>query len=153
MHRRAFCSLVAIAAFTAAPTSIAAQAGAARTFQARLSTVPIDLTMASTIAGSGSVTGTLKGRTLVLAGKFTGLKTPATVARVHRGPTRGMRGSAIFDLAVSAAGTSGELSGTLELTAAQVEDLEKGRLYVQLHSEKAPDGNLWGWLLAAEGKK
>ena len=147
MHRRAFCS--------ASPPCRArgrADAGDARklrgtTFHARLSTVPIDLTMASTIAGSGSVTGTLKGRTLVLTGKFAGLKTPATVARVHRSPTRGMRGDAIFDLTVSAAGTSGELSGTLELSAAQVEDLEKGRLYVQLHSEKAPDGNLWGWLL------
>ena len=147
MHRRAFCSLVAVAVLTAAPTLLTAQAGAARTFQARLSTVPIDLTMASTVAGSGSVTGTLKGRTLVLSGKFSGLKTPATVARVHRGPNRGIRGDAIFDLTVTASGTSGELSGTLELSAAQVEDLEKGRLYVQLHSEKAPDGNLWGWLL------
>ena len=121
--------------------------GASKTFHARLSTVPIDLTMASTIAGTGSVTGTLKGRTLVLTGRFTGLKTPATVARVHRSATRGMRGDAIFDLTVNASGTSGELSGTLELSSAQVEDLEKGRLYVQVHSEKAPDGNLWGWLL------
>jgi hypothetical protein len=126
--------------------TLSAQSGASRTFSARLSTVPMDLTMASTIAGSGSVTATLKGRTLVLTGQFSGLKTPATVARVHRGPTRGMRGSAIFDLTVTA-GTSGELTGTLELSAAQVEDLEKGRLYVQLHSEKAPEGNLWGWLL------
>jgi len=148
MSRRAFCSLVVFAVLTATPTLITAQAVAARTFQARLSTVPIDLTMASTVAGSGSVTATLKGRTLMLSGKFTGLKTPATVARVHRGPNRGIRGAAIFDLTVAANGTSGELSGTLELTAAQVEDLEKGRLYVQLHSEKAPEGNLWGWLLA-----
>jgi hypothetical protein len=128
--------------------SLGQGAGAAKAFYARLSTVPIDLTMASTIAGSGSVTATLKGRTLVLAGKFTGLKTPATVARLHRSATRGMRGDPIFDLTVNANGSSGELSGTLDLSAAQVEDLEKGRLYVQLHSEKAPDGNLWGWLLA-----
>lgn len=125
---------------------LSAQSSAPRAFIARLSTVPMDLTMASTIAGSGSVTASLKGRTLVLTGQFSGLKTPATVARVHRGPTRGMRGSAIFDLTVTA-GTSGELTGTVELSAAQVEDLEKGRLYVQLHSEKAPEGNLWGWLL------
>ena len=39
---------------------------------------------------------------------------------------------------------------TLDLTPLQVTDLEKGRFYVQLHSEKAPDGNLWGWLLPAE---
>jgi hypothetical protein len=39
------------------------------------------------------------------------------------------------------------------LTKDQVDDLAAGRLYVQLHSQKAPDGNLWGWLLMPEGKK
>jgi hypothetical protein len=29
-----------------------------------------------------------------------------------------------------------------------VEALKAGRFYIQLHSERAPDGNLWGWLLA-----
>jgi hypothetical protein len=122
-------------------------AGSARTFQARLSTVPIDLGMAATVTGSGSVTATLKGRTLTIAGKFSGLKTPATIARLHRSPNRGIRGDAFGDLTVTAA-TAGEISGAVELSAAQVEDLEKGRLYLQLHSEKAPDGNLWGWFLA-----
>ena len=41
---------------------------------------------------------------------------------------------------------SGEITGVVELTPAQIDDLEKGCVYVQLHSEKAPDGNLWGWL-------
>jgi hypothetical protein len=58
----------------------------------------------------------------------------------------GVRGPAIFDLTVSAA-TSGTLSGSVDLTAEQIESLKKGRFYVQLSSEKAPDGNLWGWLL------
>jgi hypothetical protein len=129
------------------PALAAAQDQTARTYRARLSTVAMDLTMAGSVAGSGSVAGTLKGRTLVLTGTFSGLKTPATVARLHRGANRGIRGAAIFDLTVSP-GTSGELSGTLELNPGQVDDLEKGRLYVQLHSEKAPEGNLWGWLLA-----
>ena len=47
----------------------------------------------------------------------------------------------------------GTLSGSFELNAIQIADLEKGRLYVQLHSEKAPDGNLWGWLLPQENKR
>jgi hypothetical protein len=118
-----------------------------RVFTARLSTVPIDLAMAATIAGSGSVTATLEGRTLTVTGTFKGLKSPATMARLHRGPNRGLRGPAIADLTVTAA-TSGDLTGSVELTSAQVEDLEKGRLYVQLHSQGAPDGNLWGWLFA-----
>jgi len=52
----------------------------------------------------------------------------------------------VFDLTVAKA-TSGTINGSFDLTPEQLEDLRKGRLYVQLHSEKAPDGNLWGWLL------
>ena len=49
--------------------------------------------------------------------------------------------------------TAGTITGTLDLTPALVTDLEKGRLYVQLHSEKAPDGNLWGWILPQENRR
>lgn len=138
--------LVVVALASLGIPAIAQTAKDARTFHARLSTVPIDLGMAATIAGSGSVTATLTARTLTVTGTFAGLKTAATVARLHRSPNRGIRGTPIADLTASAA-TAGEITGSAELTAAQVEDLEKGRLYVQLHSEKAPDGNLWGWLL------
>jgi hypothetical protein len=123
--------------------STGAQSG--ETFRARLSTVPIDLTMMSTVAGSGSLNAVLSGKKLTITGTFDGLRSPATIARVHRGP-RGIRGPAMFDLAVSKA-TSGTVSGSLELTPAQIEDLRSGRFYVQIHSEGAPDGNLWGWLL------
>jgi len=63
-----------------------------------------------------------------------------------------MRGAPIADLTVTTE-TSGSINGTIELTKDQIADLAAGRLYIQLHSQKAPDGNLWGWLLAAEGKK
>jgi hypothetical protein len=121
-------------------------------YRARLGVVPIDVVMQSTIAGSGSVTATLKGSTLTVTGTFSGLKTPATVVRVHRSPRTAMRGPAIGDLTATAA-TSGSISGSIELTKEHVDDLAAGRLYVQLHSQKAPDGNLWGWLLMPEGKK
>ena len=148
MNSRVLAALVLLGIASGPPILVARQTtGNARTFQARLSTVPIDLAMASTIAGSGSVTAMLKGRTLTLSGTFKGLKSPATVARLHRSPNRGIRGPSFADL-ISSAATSGEIGGSVELTATQVEDLEKGRLYVQLHSEKAPEGNLWGWLLA-----
>jgi len=121
-------------------------------YRARLSVVPIDIAMQATIAGSGTITAALKGATLTINGTFTGLKTPATVVRVHRGPKTAMRGPAIGDLTATAA-TGGTISGSIELTTAQAGDLAAGRLYVMLHSEKAPEGNLWGWLLASEGKK
>lgn len=138
--------LLLIAASLAAPWTVVGQPASAGAYAARLSTVPIDLAMAATVAGSGSVTATLKGRTLSVTGTFTGLRSAATAARVHRGPNRGLRGTPIADLTATPA-TSGDITGSVELTAAQVDDLRRGRLYVQLHSEKAPDGNLWGWLL------
>jgi hypothetical protein len=116
-------------------------------FKARLSPVPINISMMSTIAGSGSLTATLEGKQLTIQGSFEGLHSPATTAQIRRGP-KGIRGPVIpnFELAVTKA-EKGTVSGTLELTPDQIADLRNGRLYVQIQSERAPDGNLWGWLL------
>lgn len=140
MHR--LCTLTVLIAVSA---GLLAQAQAPA-YRARLSVVPLDVAMQATIAGSGSATATLKGTTLTIAGTFSGLKTNATLARVHRGPRTAMRGPAIGDLTATAA-TAGTINGTIELTRQQIDDLAAGRLYLQLHSEKAPEGNLWGWLL------
>jgi hypothetical protein len=147
MTRRFFllaASLVAVSVATAGAQS--------RQYRARLSPVPLDVAMQATVAGSGSVAASLNGNTLTVTGTYTGLRTAATVVRVHRSPRTAMRGPAIGDLKLTP-GTSGTISGSLELTKEQVDDLANGRLYIQLHSEKAPDGNLWGWLLIQEGKK
>ena len=122
-------------------------------FRTRLAPVPIDVSMQATIAGSGTASAVLTGSRLAITGTFEGLRSPATIAQLHRSPVKGVRGPVVFDLVVKADGTSGTLSGTLELTPIQVADLEKGRLYVQLHSEKAPDGNLWGWLTPQENRR
>jgi hypothetical protein len=117
------------------------------TFKARLSPVPIDVTMMSTIAGSGSITATLAGKQLTIAGTFEGLRSPATTVQIHRG-MKGIRGPVILelDLTISKA-VKGTLNGSVELTPDQIADLRAGRLYLQIQSERAPDGNLWGWLL------
>ena len=138
-----------VAAFMAAAVTLDAQSGQ---YRARLSPVPIDLAMQSTIAGSGAVTATVKGSTLSISGTFKGLKTPATVIRLHRAPKTAMKGPAIGDLTATQE-TSGTISGSIELTKEQLADLAAGRLYVLLHSQKAPDGNLWGFLLIQEAKK
>jgi len=135
-----------VAAFGATPGAQKAQ------YRARLSPVPLDVAMQATIAGSGAATATLNGTTLSVTGTFAGLRTAATVARLHRSPRTAMRGPAIGDLKITS-GTSGNITGTFELTKELVEDLAAGRIYIQLHSEKAPEGNLWGWLLVPEGRK
>ena len=143
--------LILVAACLVA-ASVAPAGAQSRQYRARLSPVALDVAMQAAIAGSGSVVATLNGTTLTLTGNYTGLRTASTVARVHRSPRTAMRGPAIGDLTITP-GVSGTIAGTLELTKEQVDDLANGRLYVQLHSEKAPDGNLWGWLLIQEGKK
>jgi hypothetical protein len=124
--------------------SVAAQTG--KSFKTRLSPVPIDVAMQATIAGSGTATAALAGSKLTVSGTFEGLKSPATIAKLRKSPVRGVRGPEIFDLTVIQA-TAGTLSGAFDLTPPQVADLQAGRLYIQINSERAPEGNLWGWLL------
>ena len=138
-----------MAAVLLLPPTVLAQTSKA--FRGRLSSMPFDLATAAVMAGSGSMTATLSGTSLALSGTFEGLSSPATVARLHRAQ-RGIRGPAILELEVTK-GTAGTLRATIALTAQQMTDLQAGRLYVQIHSEKAPDGNLWGWLLPQETKR
>ena len=117
------------------------------TFKARLFPTPIDAISKNTITGSGLLTATLTGNKLTITGNFEGMRAAATDAHIHLAP-KGIRGPAILELEISR-GTSGSISGTVELTPSQIGDLRNGRLYLQINSERAPapDGNLWGWLL------
>jgi hypothetical protein len=121
-------------------------AQAPETFKTRLSPVPVDAKTRADVTGVGSVTATLVGAKLSITGSFEGLRSQALDAKLHQGPATGVRGPAILDVSVPHA-TSGAVSATLDLTPQQIESLKKGRLYLQIDSEKAPDGNLWGWLL------
>jgi hypothetical protein len=115
-------------------------------YRVRLSTVPMDASMRANVAGTGAASAVLSGSRLTISGTFSDLRSRATVARVHRGIMTGVRGSALGDLTVSTA-ISGMLTGAVDLSPDQVEGLRKGQLYIQIHSEGAPEGNLWGWLL------
>lgn len=122
-------------------------------YKARLSPTPVENSTVAGITGSGSVTATLNGRSLLVRGSFEGMKTPATIAQVRLGP-RGVRGPVMFDLTVTkGAAGAGSINGTFTLTPEQVEAVKRGRFYLQVHSQTAADGNLWGWLLPVEGKE
>jgi hypothetical protein len=124
--------------------SLAAQSR--ETFKARLSAVPADARTRAALAGSGSVTAMLDGTKLAVSGTFEGLKSEATSANLHGADAAGVRGPAIADLTVPKA-ASGAITGTVDLTSQQIASLHHGGLYIELHSEKAPEGVLWGWLL------
>jgi hypothetical protein len=125
-------------------TAVSAQAP--RTFKTRLGTVPVEAaTLKGLMGASGEVTAVLTGNRLTVNGTFKGFQSPATVARLHVAP-KGQRGPAMLDIPVTK-GTSGMITGDLMLTAIQVDHLVRNRIYIQLYSEKAPEGVLWGWLL------
>lgn len=142
MHLSVLLVTLALAAAQAAPMPM----------RARLSPLPTDLAMQETIAGLGAATATLAGTTLTVEGTYQGLKSAATVVRVFDSPQPGLRGSLVGEFA-SGGGTRGAFKGTVTLTRDQAAAYAKGLLYVQLHSEKATDGNLWGWLMAAKGRR
>lgn len=123
-----------------------ALAQAPHTYKVRLSPVAMDAGMRNTVAGQGSATATLTGSKLTINGTFEGLKSNATMAHIHHGVAAGVHGPKILDLTVTQA-TNGNISGSFDLTPEQLEDLKKNKLYIQIHSEKAPEGNLWGWLM------
>ena len=108
--------------------------------------VALDAAMKSTVAGVGMSSATLTGAKFVVTGTFEGLKSNATVAHIHQGSVTGVRGPKVLDLTIDKS-MQGSLSGSFDLTPDQVKILKAGRWYVQIHSEKAPEGNLWGWLL------
>lgn len=142
-----FCAGLPMAAQTGQSRSRQTQAKTGQTFSTRLSPVAMDVAMRANISGVGSVSAALSGNRLSISGTFEGLKSPAASARLYQGLATGVPGTAAFDLTVSHA-VSGNISGEVELTPDQLEALKKGRFYVQIGSEKAPDGNLWGWLLS-----
>jgi len=125
--------------------ALGAFAQSGEVYKVRLSPVPLDQGMLATVAGSGSLTAVLSGKTLKISGTFAGLKSPAIAAQIHHGP-KAVRGPVILDVPVPNA-ASGTISASVDLTAEQVEDLRNSSLYIQINSQGAPAGNLWGWFL------
>jgi hypothetical protein len=143
IFRQSAAALAAVAILWSAPSG---SAQSQERFKVRLTTVPMDGGMRNTVAGFGSATATLAGGALTITGTFDGLRSPATAAALHSGPAKGVRGAAVADLTVSRS-TKGTLNGSITLTPDQLKGLREGRLYIELASERAPEGNLWGWIL------
>jgi len=115
-------------------------------FQTRLSPIAMDLLTRDSVAGVGRATAVLTNDTLTLSGVFEGLPSAVTSANLHQGIAVGARGNLAFKLAVSGS-RQGVLNGVVRLRRDQAAALRSGRMYIQLQSEGAPDGHLWGWLL------
>jgi hypothetical protein len=116
------------------------------TFRARLSPMPTTPQTVTTITGEGEVILTLDGNTLTVTGNFVGMNSAATMAHVHNGPPA-QPGPVVHQLEITKM-PAGEISAVLELTDEQVIALNNNELYIQVHSETNPPGELRGWVFA-----
>ena len=124
---------------------VSAQVGS---FRARLSPLPVSGRTVRTITGLGQVRATLDGNRLTVTGTYQGMSSPATAAHLHFG-TPGRPGPLAQPLEVTTS-LEGEVTGTAELTDQQVDALQAQSLYVQIHSEDNPAGELRGWIFSTE---
>jgi hypothetical protein len=136
--------LLCLALLVLAPAWGAAAAG--EDFETRLSPSPLTDGTRINVTGEGRAQVSLDGRKLSVSGNFHGLASPATTAELYDGAGIAVPGPKAFDLTV-APDVTGAISGTLTLTAKQAAELRHGHFYVQINSQKAPNGNLTGWLL------
>jgi opacity protein-like surface antigen len=125
-----------------------APALAADNYQTDIGPTPKNGRQGASAQGRGTVLAVLDKDKFSITGKFAGLSSTATEARLHMGTVMGGTGPAIGDLTIPQA-QSGAISGTFTLTPDQVGALKGGKLYVILNSQSAPKGNLWGWFQPA----
>jgi hypothetical protein len=117
-------------------------------YQTDIGPTPKNGRQGANVQGRGTVLAVLDNNKFTLSGKFAGLSSPATQARLHIGNVMGGTGPTIGALTIPQS-QSGDISGTFTLTPDQIAALKSGKLYVILDSQSAPKGNLWGWFQPA----
>ncbi len=117
-------------------------------YRARLSPMPTTPQTKTTITGAGETLAALSGSTLTLQGNFSGMSSTATMAHLHLGPPA-QPGPVVAALEFTASNV-GTLSASIDLSAEQLSALRANSLYVQIHSETNPAGELRGWLFSQD---
>lgn len=131
----------------AAALLLAGAATAQEKYETRLSSVADDLSTRDSVAGVGRAHASLQGDKLTVSAEYRGLASNATGAQLRQGYAIGAPSDAVVGPLQVSGGEQGTVSGSITLAPAQLKAMKAGWLYVQINSEKAPDGNLWGWLL------
>jgi hypothetical protein len=95
----------------------------------------------------GSIYAVLDGKGKIgINGTFEGLASPAVAAYLHKG-VDGQRGPRVMAMTVSK-NTRGVVKGDITLSPAEIADLQKNVYYVEIVTEKTPDGDVRGWIVA-----
>lgn len=96
-------------------------------------------------AGTANCLVTLNDVTgaVTVSGNFSGLTSNATLAHIHGPAPAGMNAGILVTLTENG-GTSGDVTGSGTLSAANVTNLLNGLLYLNIHTNNFPNGELRG---------
>jgi hypothetical protein len=119
----------------------------ARTFTATLNgnqeTPPVE----TDASGTGTFTLDVATNVMTFTVNFSGLSGAITVAHFHAAPA-GQAGGVIIDLSGDFTGlTSGPVQGTATFNAANLAELNAGDVYINLHTDANPNGEIRGQLV------
>jgi hypothetical protein len=97
---------------------------------------------------TGLATLILNDQTLQMSWQldFAGLTSPTTASHIHRGPA-GVNGPVIYPLALGVFQSG--VNGVLQFNAADLPDLQNLGLYVNIHTNNFPGGEIRGQVRAA----
>lgn len=131
----ALVALLAIAGSTSADTGLVAQL-------LGTNEVPAN---PSPAVGNGTFVINNAGTLCTFSINYTGLVAPVTANHIHKAPV-GVNGPVIFPINQNIGSTSGVLSGSFAMTAAQVSDMVGGLNYANIHTQAFPGGEIRGQL-------
>ncbi|MGN6746991.1 MAG: CHRD domain-containing protein [Xanthobacteraceae bacterium] len=102
-------------------------------------------------AGKGTVTATYDPATKVLSweGNFSGLSGPATAAHFHGPAEAGKNAAPEVWISEKGQNLSSPFKGQATLTDAQADDLQKGMLYANVHTDANKGGEIRGQVVKA----
>ncbi|MGZ5714995.1 MAG: CHRD domain-containing protein, partial [Caldimonas sp.] len=96
---------------------------------------------ANSSSGSGQATVKLDGDTLSWSISYSGLSGPVTGAHFHGPAAAGANAAVVLPFAGSLASP---ITGSKQLTAAQIAQLKSGLWYINLHTAANPGGEIRG---------
>ncbi len=102
-------------------------------------------------AGKGTLTATYDPATKVLSweGSFSGLSGPATAAHFHGPAEAGKNAGVLIWISEKGQQLSSPFKGQATLTDAQADDLQKGMLYANVHTDANKGGEIRGQVVKA----